>query len=107
MHSMADHVRRKGEVGLILALASGATVRDAAKSAGVSERHTYRLLEDSSFRRQVGEVRAEMLSRACGSLADASTEAVQTLRGLLSSGPPPVRLGAAKSILELACKLRD
>jgi hypothetical protein len=49
-----------------------------------------------------------MVSRALGKLADGMAEAADVLRGLLAPGmPPAVRLGAARSLLELGCKLRE
>jgi hypothetical protein len=48
-----------------------------------------------------------MVARALGKLADASTEAVDTLRSLLHAEAESVKLGAARAILELGNKLRD
>ena len=104
---MIEKDRRKGDSGLIAALAGGATVREAAKLAGVGEATAYRRLDDPDFRRRVADARAERLSRAVGQLADASTEAVATLRALLSAEAETVRLGSAKAILELGAKLRE
>ena len=104
---MSEIGRRKGDSGLVAALAGGATVRDAARSAGVSERTAHRRLEDAAFARRVAEARAELIAQAVGTLADASTVAASTLRGLLKAESESVRLGAARSILELAVKLRE
>ena len=96
--------RKNADAALIVALASG-TTREAA---GVGVATVYRRLEDPGFRRQVDEARAEMIARAVGQLADASAAAVHTLRTLLEFGyPPAVRLGAARSILEIGTKLRE
>ena len=48
-----------------------------------------------------------MIGRAVGQLADASTKAVQTLTALLVADSLTVRLGAARSILELGPRLRE
>ncbi len=105
---MAENGRRKGDAALLLALASGETVREAARLAGIGERTATRRLADADFRRRVAELRGEMVSRAVGRLADGSTEAVAALRKLLDAGTPPaVRLGAARAILELGTKLRE
>ena len=48
-----------------------------------------------------------MVEAAVGQLADASTAATATLRKLLAAEAETVRLGAARSILELGTKLRE
>jgi hypothetical protein len=104
---MAGNGNRKGDSALVAALASGMTVKDAAESAGVGERTAHRRLEDATFRRAVGDARARMVENALGQLADASAEAVTTLRALLKADGETARLGAARSILELGTKLRE
>lgn len=105
---MADNGhRKKGDAALLLALASGQTVRDAAQAAGIGERTATRRVADPFFRRRVAELRAEMIGRALGQLADGMTEAAGTLRKLLAADGESVRLGAARSILELGNKLRE
>ena len=104
---MTEIDRRKRDSALIAALAGGATIRDAAAVAGVSESTVHRRLDDPDFRRRVADARAEMLSRAVSQLADASTEAVATLRALLDAEAETVRLGSARAILELGAKLRE
>jgi transposase len=104
---MADNGRKKGNAPLLAALAAGATVREAAKRAGVGERTAYRRLADPAYRRRVTEARAEMVSRALGKLADGAAEAVETLRALLRSDSDSARLGAARCILETGNRLRE
>jgi len=105
---MAGKGRRKGNSELVLSLASGKTIRDAAQQAGLSERTAFRRINDPEFRRQVREARSEMFSRSLGLLADASTSAVGTLRQLsLSAMSESVRLGAAKAILEIGNRVRE
>jgi hypothetical protein len=104
---MADFGRKKGDSPLLLALAAGRTVREAAELAGVGERTVTRRLADPDFRRQVAEARSAMMDRALGKLADATSDAVATLKDLLDAASETARLGAAKSILELSTKLRE
>ena len=104
---MAENGRQKGDDALLLALAGGRTVRDAATVAGIGERTVYRRLEDIYFRRRLHATRSELVGRAVGLLADASSEAVSTLKGLLSAQSESVRLGAARSILEIGNRLRE
>jgi hypothetical protein len=99
--------RHNGDAALIAALAGGATVQQAATMAHLGERTAYRRLAEPAFRRQVDRGRDESIARAVGQLAEASTEAVATLRALLSAESASVRLGACRAILELGMKLRE
>jgi hypothetical protein len=106
--AMADGRGRKAEEALLLALACGATVEGAARQAGLSERSAYRRLADKDFQRRLRELRADMVQRTAGALTATSAEAVRALLELLkSSSPAPARLGAARAVIELGCKLRD
>ena len=104
---MTNSAKRKGDSLLLAAFASGMTVRDAAKAASVSESTAHRRMRDPTFKRQVAELRAGLIERAAGQLSEAATDAVTTLRALLSASAETVRLGAARAILELGTKLRE
>ena len=104
---MAEIGREKTDHKLLLALATGASVRDAAKKARVSERSAYRRLESEEFRHQLSVTRSRMFERAVGALADASIESVRVLRELLAADSESIRLGACRAILESGVKLRD
>jgi AcrR family transcriptional regulator len=99
--------RNGGDARLVAELAGGATVAEAARSAGVSESTVYRRLRDADFRRLVDEARAAMVAQAIGRLTAAATAAADTLRALLGSEADFCRLAAARSILELGAKLRE
>jgi hypothetical protein len=60
---MADFGRRKDDA-LLLTLASGRSVRAAARAAGIGERTATRRMADRAFRRRVSELRADMVERA-------------------------------------------
>lgn len=104
---MAKIGRRKGESEFTLALAAGATVRAAAKKAGVGERTAYRWVEDPAFRERVDAVRTAMFDRAVSRLAKGAAAAAETLQRLLKAEGESIRLGAARSVLELAFKAHD
>ncbi len=105
---MAQRYRRKADDKLLMAFACGATVESAARQAGVSESTAHRRLEDPEFRQQLQALRADLIQRTAGALTAASTESVRTLLELQKpSAPPGVRLGAARSILEIGIKLRE
>jgi hypothetical protein len=104
---MAENGRQKGDAALVLALAAGQTARDAARSAGVGERTATRRLADPAFRRRVEALRADLVRQAAGRLVEGMTQAADTLRSLLEARSEAVRLGAARTILELAPRLRE
>jgi len=99
--------RKRGDAALIMALAAGSTVVDAAATANVSEATAYRRLREPDFRRQVDEARAEILAGAMARLSAASTRAVETLTSLLAAESESVRLGAARSVLIAALRWRE
>ncbi len=105
---MSLHGRKSADEAVLLALACGATAESAAHSAGVSARTVSRRLKDPRFHQRLQTLRAEMLQRAAGMLTAASLEAVKTLLVLQqASVPAAVRLGAARTILEIGIKLRQ
>src|SRR5438445_13644650 len=98
---MAEKSWKKAEDASLLALACGATVEQAARQCGLSDRTVYRRLAERDFRRRLQGVRADFVQRTAGTMTAAATEAVRTLLELLKpASPPPVRLGAAKAVLE-------
>jgi transposase-like protein len=96
-----------GDDGFALAIASGTSIKEAARSAGVSQSTAYRRLKDPAFLRRVSEIRASFLNEAVGLLSEAANEAVSTLKALLTARAESVRLSAARAILELGPKLRE
>jgi hypothetical protein len=100
--------RRKGDAALVEALACGASAEGAARTAGVSPRTVYRRLADPAFRAQVGAARAELVRREAGLLTVAGLGSIKALTALQESATSEaVRLGAARAVLELSCKLRE
>jgi len=105
---VARGCKKKGDAELVLALAYGATPENAALKAGLSPRTVYRRLKEPSFRERVHQVRTEMTERAAGMLTAASMGAIRTLMHLQEAATSEsVRLGAARSVLELACRMRE
>ena len=105
---MADQPRKKAEDALLLALACGASVDQAARQCGLSSRTVYRRLAEADFRQRLQALRGDMVSRTAGTLTAAAGEAVRTLLELLKNPTSSaVRLGAARAVLELGMKLRE
>jgi hypothetical protein len=83
-------------------------VEAAARQCGVSDRTVYRRLADRDFRRRLQQVRADFVRRTAGTMTAAATEAVRTLLELLKAPTAaPVRLGAARAVLEIGVKVRE
>ena len=73
---MSKGRKRKGDTELLLALACGASVENAAQRAGLSRRTVFRRLAAPAFRAQVAEARAEMVRRAAGMFTAAGLPAI-------------------------------
>ena len=104
---MAKGDRNRGDELLLGALAAGSSVEQAAETAGISVRTAYRRLAEPAFARRLAQARDELISSALGELVECASEAVATLRALLSASDERVRLGAAKSTLEQLLRLRE
>lgn len=104
---MSDFDRPIGDEPLLLALARGLTVRDAANEADISEATAWRRLRDQGFVKRLIAIRSELWSAALTGLSDAATRAVSVLVELLKSEDEAMRLKAATKIVELGSKLRS
>ena len=106
---MARKSNKAAEQALLAALAIGATVENAARKAGISERTAYRRLADPDFQARVDQMRRENLARTAGMLSGAALGSVKTLVDLAQdvSVPASVRRGAARDVLEMAVKYRE
>jgi hypothetical protein len=105
---MAGSGRQNADSGLIRALLNGATVADAARMAGISERTAWRRMADRQFQVALEAARGDMLTEVRDQLTRAGRQASETLVELLATATPPtVRLGAARAILELGAKVRE
>src|SRR5262249_13678591 len=105
---MADKPRKKADDALLLALACGASVDQAARQCGLSTRTVYRRLAEADFRRRLQALRGDMVSRTAGTLTAAAGEAVRTLLELLkSTASAAVRLGAARGGLGIGMEGRQ
>ena len=98
--------RPKGDIPKMVAeLARGATQKEAAAAAGISDRGVRRRLDDPEIQAQIVEARAEIRRRTMAAIADASLEAVQTLRDLQGvEQAPQIRFQAAKVLLHTGVK---
>lgn len=105
---MARNGNCGGDAALIVALAGGQTIVDAAQSAGLSLRTAHRRLADAGFRQRILAARRGLLDEAMGRLANAATEAVTRLRDLAETAESEnVQLGAARAILDALHRWRE
>jgi hypothetical protein len=105
---MIKRKRKEAEQVLLMALACGATIENAAAKAGVGKSTVNRRLDDPVFTRRLQEMKSAMVARTASMLTAAATEAVKTLLELQNpNSPAAVRLNAAKAIIELGSKLRE
>jgi hypothetical protein len=105
---MSSDGRRNVDDLLAAALASGATYREAAKAAHVSERTVRRRMDDEAFRGRVADERAELVRRASRQATGALTEAITTMVTLMRAAKGEnVRLAAARSLLSFAVQPPD
>ena len=100
--------RRNVDEALLMTLACEATAEVAAQKAGVSRATVQRRLQNPAFRTRLREFQADMVKRTAGMLTAASMEAVKTLLDLQKvTVAAAVRLGAARSVLEIGMKARE
>jgi transposase-like protein len=90
-----------------LALASGRSIAAVAETAGVHRRTIERWMHDPAFRRQVVELRGELIATALGRLADNMTRAADTVAALLDAPEPHLRLRAARALFGFGLRLRE
>jgi hypothetical protein len=100
--------RKNADEALLTALACGATVENAARSAGVSPRTAHRRLANPAFQQRLQSLKTDMVQRTASMLTAAGMESAKTLITLQdNSNPGAVRLGASRTVLELGMKLRE
>jgi hypothetical protein len=89
------------------ALASGTSICQASATGGVSERTVYNWMRDEEFAARVQELSTEMVRQAVLRVSSTMIAAVEQLNCLLDVENAQVRLGAARTILEQAVRLRE
>ena len=103
---MAEKEKLASDEELILALATGATVAEAAERAGVGQETVYPRLNDVEFQRAMSQARGRAFDAIVGKLAGLGAQAVGTLEQVLQQGSRCEAMRAAKIILELGPRLR-
>ena len=91
----------------IVALLSAPSVERAAKTAGMSRATLLRWMQDEGFKAELATARRALVSESIGRLQIMLTDATKTLHALLRYRAPSVRLGAARALVEFACRAKD
>src|SRR5690349_18470866 len=107
-HAMSDDavtsVLTPKQYNAIAALLNTFTVRQAAQECGVTERTLFRWLKDPLFVEEYRAARRQAVQQAIARSQQVSGHAVSVLVSLMASSTPAVKLGAARTILELSIK---
>ncbi len=96
----AEFFRRADDL-VVVAIANGATQREAAQQAGVSESTVKRRCQDANFRNRVLDTRAEIRCETVGQLTANSKKAINTLFKALDAKSESVRVAAARAVLRI------
>jgi hypothetical protein len=94
--------RRDVDILLATALASGATLTDAASQVGISLSTAKRRAADSAFIELLDQTRVDIARALRGRVVQAGGRAIDTLEMLLGSRSESVQLGAARALLGAA-----
>jgi hypothetical protein len=106
---MARATHKKADRTLLAALACGATVENAARKAGLSERTVYRRLASAEFRERLIQERIDLVQRTAGMLTGAGPASVKTLVDLQNdpAAAAAVRRRSARDVLEMGLRFRE
>ena len=93
----------------VVALLTESKLQDAAKAAEVSRTTLYLWLQQPAFQEAYREARRQAVSRATSRLQQISSEAVEVLREVMNnkSAQPAARVGAAKTVLDMALEATE
>jgi DNA-binding MurR/RpiR family transcriptional regulator len=105
---IVEPVLSRRHEGVIVALLSNPTIKDAATAANVSESTVWRLMQREDFQKRYREAQDEALNSALGAIQGAAIEAVATLREIATKGKiEAARVQASKTILDYTFKVRQ
>ena len=106
MTNTAEFCRHKGGYAFIFAMASGETVREASKKAGISERTGYDRASNPDWQKAIDGFGEEMFTKAAAEISTYLTDSSRKLHELLSSDSDQVALGAARALLDFGLRYR-
>jgi hypothetical protein len=89
---------------VLVALLETPSIRDAAKSSGISEATIYNFLRDSEFKTAYREARRQTVETAIAQMQNSASEAVERLKELQYCENPAVAARCAQIIFENSIK---
>jgi DNA-binding NarL/FixJ family response regulator len=106
---MARQNKKQLDTLLVALLARGATVAQAARQAGVSERTVYRHRQQPEFQTRIDAIQDETFQRVVDVLTNAVPHGIHSLVALQQdkAAPPSVRRAAARDTLYYSPRLRS
>jgi hypothetical protein len=109
MGSNGTDTALRGDEALLVELAAGRRVEDAARAAGMSRSAAYRRLEDRGFAQRVRNERRRLVGLAVGRLAANAALFADTLVEIAANpnAPAGTRIAAARAGLEIGTRLRE
>jgi hypothetical protein len=99
--------RHEADGVMLAALAAGATLEEAAREAGVSERTVRRRRKDPAFQAQLQRLHAASVEGLNAAVKDGAAKALATVLNLLDSSAESIRLAAARTLLQLALRPQE
>lgn len=99
--------RHAADEQLAALLATGLSIKQAAKKAHVSESTAHRRLLDPAFTARVDELRSGLVKAALHKLEGAMSGAADVLRELCAHDEPHVRIRAAVEILRHTLRVKE
>ena len=105
MAVQSENSEQKKEIA-IQALLVNPNVPTAATKAGVSERTLWRWLQDEKFQSDYKDARRKAVAVAIGNMQVACSEAIMTLRDVMTDtqNPATARVSAARAVLDMTLK---
>lgn len=100
---------KRGTDALVAKLVAGASLTEAARAAGISERTARRRLDDPAVCVQLEQVRADLRRQVTDRLRAHSVEAVETLVGIMrdANASDASRTRASTKVVELMLSRAD
>ena len=91
----------------VISLLNSRTISEAASQTGVNESTMWRWMREEAFQEALQEAKHRLLAQAVIQLQQATGEAVETLRTIITDKDAPAssRVSAAKVVLETAVKV--
>jgi AcrR family transcriptional regulator len=89
---------------VLIALLASPSIRDAAKSSGISEATIYNYLKDKEFLAEYRNARRQTVETAIAQMQNAASEAVERLKELQYCENPAVAARCAQIIFENSIK---